>query len=142
TAAMADAASKGCYYADDATERLRRMIAERFGVTPGHVVIGNGSTEVLSAAALDWGRRGPIVCPELFFDEPLQVAQRHGARLIRVPLRPDMNIDLDAMGAAAAGNKASMVYLCNPNNPTAMLVDPEALRAFSARLPAQTALLV
>src|SRR3954463_8176342 len=74
-AAMADAASKGCYYADDATERLQRMIAERFGLTAEHVVIGNGSTEVLSAAALDWGRRGPIVCPELFFDEPLQVAE-------------------------------------------------------------------
>src|SRR5438445_10006407 len=63
-AAMADAASKGCYYADDGSERLRRMIAERFGLTRDHVVVGNGSTEVLSAAALDWGRRGPIVCPE------------------------------------------------------------------------------
>ncbi|MFL6758925.1 pyridoxal phosphate-dependent aminotransferase [Sphingomonas sp.] len=141
-AAMADAASKGCYYADEATERLRRMIAERFGVTPGQVVIGNGSTEVLSAAALDWGRRGPIVCPELFFDEPLQVAERHGARLIRVPLRPDMSVDLDAMAAAAAANKAAMIYLCNPNNPTAMLIEPDVLRAFALRLPAGTTLLV
>jgi len=59
-----------------------------------------------------------------------------------VPLRPDMNIDLDAMAAAAAANKASMVYLCNPNNPTAMMVDARALRALSAKLPAETALLV
>ncbi|MFL6720720.1 MAG: pyridoxal phosphate-dependent aminotransferase [Sphingomonas sp.] len=141
-AAMADAASKGCYYADDATDRLRAMIAERFGLTPANVVIGNGSTEVLSAAALEWGRRGAIICPDLFFDEPLRVAERHDARLIRVPLRPDMNVDLDAMAAAAAANKAAMVYLCNPNNPTAMLVDPDALRAFSAQLPAGTTLLV
>src|SRR5438270_7054000 len=140
-AAMADAASKGCYYADDASERLRRMIAERFGLTPDHVVVGNGSTEVLSAAALDWGRRGPIVCPELFFDDPLHVAERHGARLIRVPLRPDMSVDLEAMAAAAA-NKAAMVYLCNPNNPTAMLIQPDALRAFANRLPPATTLLV
>ena len=88
---MAEAASKGCYYADDATDRLRSMIAERFALSPDNVVVGNGSTEVLSAAALEWGRRGPIVCPELFFDEPLQrrgkarrpvdpraVAARHG----------------------------------------------------------------
>src|SRR5260221_7904657 len=47
--AMAEAASKGCYYADDATERLRAMVAERFGLTPAHAAIGNGSTEVLSA---------------------------------------------------------------------------------------------
>jgi len=140
--AMADAASKGCYYADDATDRLRSMIAERFALSPAHVAIGNGSTEVLSAAALEWSKRGPIVCPELFFDEPLQVALRHGAQLVRVPLKADMGVDLDAMAAAAAANKASMVYLCNPNNPTAMLVDSEALRRFSAHLPPQTTLLV
>jgi len=140
--AMADAASMGCYYADDATDRLRSMIAERFALSPAHVAIGNGSTEVLSAAALEWSKRGPIVCPELFFDEPLQVALRHGAQLVRVPLKVDMGVDLDAMAAAAAANKASMVYLCNPNNPTAMLVDSEALRRFSAHLPPQTTLLV
>ena len=82
-AAMAEAASKGCYYADDASDRLRAMIAERFGLRPENIVVGNGSTEVLSAAGLEWGRQGPIVCPELLFDDPLQVAQRHGARLIR-----------------------------------------------------------
>jgi histidinol-phosphate aminotransferase len=140
--AMAEAASKGCYYPDEATDRLRATIADRFALSPEHVAIGNGSSEVLSAAALEWGRHGAIVCPELFFDEPLRVAERHGARLIRVPLRPDMNIDLDAMAAAAAANQASMVYLCNPNNPTAMLVEPDALRALSAHLPAQTTLLV
>ena len=140
--AMAEAASKGCYYADDANDRLRAMVAERLGLTPQHAVIGNGSQEVLSAAALEWSRHGPIVIPELMFDEPLQVAKRHGAEFIRVPLRPDMGVDLDAMAAAAAASKASMVYLCNPNNPTAMLVDPQALRALSSRLPAQTTLLV
>jgi histidinol-phosphate aminotransferase len=72
----------------------------------------------------------------------LQVALRHGAQLVRVPLKPDMGIDLDAMAAAAAARKASMVYLCNPNNPTAMLIDPAALRRFSSQLPAQTTLLV
>jgi histidinol-phosphate aminotransferase len=139
---MAEAASKGCYYADDASDRLRAMVAQRCGLTPAHAAIGNGSTEVLSAAALEWSRRGPIVCAELFFDEPLQVALRHGARLVRVPLRPDMSIDLDAMAAAAAANQASMVYLCNPNNPTAMLLEPQALRSFALRLPAETTLLV
>jgi len=82
------------------------------------------------------------VCPELFFDDPLQVARRHGARLIRVPLKPDMGVDLDGMVAAAEANKAAMVWLCNPNNPTAMIVEPDTLRAFALRLPAGTTLLV
>jgi histidinol-phosphate aminotransferase len=140
--AMAEAASKGCYYADDGTERLQSMIAGRFALSTNHVVIGNGSTEVLSAAALEWSKHGPIVCPELFFEEPLQVALRHGAQLVRVPLKPDMSVDLEAMAAAAAASEASMVYLCNPNNPTAMLVDASALRQLASRLPAGTTLLV
>lgn len=140
--AMAEVASKGCYYADDANDRLRAMVAERFGLTPEHAVIGNGSQEVLSAAALEWSRHGPIVIPELMFDEPLQVAKRHGGEFIRVPLRRDMGVDLDGMAAAAAASKASMVYLCNPNNPTAMLVESDALRRLSQQLPAGTALLV
>ena len=141
-AAMAEAASKGCYYADDANDRLRAMVGERFGLSPDHVVIGNGSQEVLSAAALEWSRHGPIVIPELMFDEPLQVAKRHGAEFIPVPLRPDMGVDLDAMVAASIASKASMAYLCNPNNPTAMLVESEALRGLSQQLPATTTLLV
>jgi histidinol-phosphate aminotransferase len=140
--AMADAAAAGCYYADDATEKLRQAIARRFALTPQHVVVGNGSTEVLGAAAVDWGRRGPIVLPELGFSEPVEVAVRQGARLVRVPLRADMGIDLDAMAAAAAASRASMVYLCNPNNPTGMLIDSDSLRRLSARLPAGTTLLV
>jgi histidinol-phosphate aminotransferase len=140
--AMAETATKGCYYADDANDRLRALVAQRFGLTPDHAVIGNGSQEVLSAAALEWSRRGPIVIPELMFDEPLRVAKRHGAQFIQVPLRRDMGVDLDGMAAAATASKAAMVYLCNPNNPTAMLVDSKALRGLSARLPTGTTLLV
>lgn len=140
--AMAEVASKGCYYADEATDRLRSMIAERYALSDDHVVIGNGSMEVLSAAALAWSRRGPIVTPELFFDDPVGFAEGHGARVIRVPLAPDMNVDLDAMATAARSGNASLVYLCNPNNPTAVLIDPHALRAFAERLPAGTTLLV
>jgi len=140
--AMADAASTGCYYADDATDRLKAMIAHKFGLTSQHVVVGNGSTEILAATAVDWAKQGPIVIPELGFADPLDVAVRQGADLIRVPLRPDMGIDLDGMAAAAAAKKASMVWLCNPNNPTGMLLDSQALRALSARLPASTTLLV
>src|ERR1044072_2201664 len=107
-AAMAEAASKGCYYADDGTERLHGMSAQRFGLAAAQVVIGNGSSEPLSAAALEWGRRGPIVCPELFFDEPLKVAERHRARLVPVPARSDMIVDLAALGAVAAEHQGAL----------------------------------
>jgi histidinol-phosphate aminotransferase len=60
-AAICDAAAQGCYYADKGIERPGAMVAERFGLTPDHAVIGSGSTEGLAAAALSMnGGRRPI----------------------------------------------------------------------------------
>jgi len=140
--AMARTSSAGCYYADDAAERLHSMIAERFGFPGEQVVIGNGSTELLTAAAAALGRRGAIVCPELLYDQPVEYARAQGAQVIRVPLRPDMGVDLEAIAAAAAASKAALIYLCNPNNPTAMLMDGASLRAFIERVPQGTTVLV
>ena len=140
--AMARTASTGCYYADDAAERLHAMIAERFGLPGEQVVIGNGSTELLTAAAATLGKRGPIVCPELLYDQPVEYARAQGAQVIRVPLKPDMGVDLEAMAAAAAKSKAALIYLCNPNNPTAMLIDGGTMRAFIDRVGPGTTVLV
>lgn len=139
--AMAEAASAGCYYPDAANERLAAMIAERFRVKPEQVAIGNGSFELLSRIGLDWGAKGAIVCPELMFDEPIRQAEGRGARLVRVPLAADMGVDLAAIAAAVTPDTA-MVYLCNPNNPTGMLIEPAALRGFIRALPPQVTVLI
>jgi len=140
-AAMNDAASKGCYYADVGLDRLTAIIAERFGVTPDHVVVASGSTEVLCAAVLAWKSKGAVLCPELFWDTTALYGVRQGAELKRVPLASDMGIDLPAM-AAAMGPDVGLVHLCNPNNPTGMLLDPTALRSFIAQVSPQATVLV
>jgi histidinol-phosphate aminotransferase len=127
--AIAEWSAKGCYYADEGARRLTAMIAERFGVTPDHVAIGSGSTEILSAAGLAFAGKGAILCPELFWDTTALYAEAKGAKLKRVALKPDMDIDLDAM-AAALGPDVGMVHICNPNNPTGRLLDGDRMRAF------------
>ncbi len=139
--AMADAASAGCYYPDTANERLAAMIAERFRVKPEQVELGNGSFEILSRIGLDWGAKGAIVCPELMFEEPLRQAEARGTKLVRLPLAADMGVDLAALAAAVAPDTA-MVYLCNPNNPTGMLIEPAALRGFIRALPPHVTVLI
>jgi histidinol-phosphate aminotransferase len=131
--AMADAASAGCYYANEADGRLAAMIAERHGLTPDHVMVGNGSTEVLNCATMAFGREGGIVAPELLFEPPLGYAEKKGVAVTRVPLRPDMGMDLAAL-AAAVSPGVGLVHLCNPNNPTGLLVPGAAMRAFVAKV--------
>ena len=139
--AMADVAAQGCSYVDDIEPRLIDMIAERFGVGRDQVALGNGSYELLSAAGLAWGAKGAILCPELMFDEPLGQAARQGARIVHVSLAADMGVDLAAL-AAGARPGTSLVYLCNPNNPTGMLLDPGALRAFVRAMDPKITVLV
>ncbi|PEQ13872.1 histidinol phosphate aminotransferase [Novosphingobium sp. PC22D] len=139
--AISQCASKGCYYADKGVEKLSAMIAERHGVRKEQVVLGSGSTEILCAVALAWGRSGMIVCPDLFWDTTVLYGERQGAKSLRVPLKADMNVDLAAMDAAT-GEGVSLVHICNPNNPTGMLVDPAGMRTFAERITPKATLLV
>lgn len=139
--AIGEAASRGCYYADKGLARLTQMIAERHSVSPRQVVIGSGSTEILSAVALAWGSKGKILCPGLFWDTTVKYSEAKGAEAVRVPLAADMSIDLDAMAARLDGG-VSLVQICNPNNPTGMLLAPSALKAFAAITRGKATLLV
>jgi len=139
--AIAETARMGCYYNDRGLARLTAMIAERNGVTPAQVVIGEGSTEVLCAAALAWGRKGSILAPALFWDTTVQYAERQGITAVRVPLMADMSVDLAGM-ATALDDSVAMVHLCNPNNPTGMLIPAGDLRAFIAKVAPRATVLV
>jgi len=129
--AISKTARMGCYYADRGVGYLQDMIAERNGVSPKQVVLGSGSTEILCAIALAWGEKGAILCPDLFWDTTVNYGERQGVKSIRVPLAADMSVDLDAM-AGAMSDDVSLIQICNPNNPTGMLIDSAALRSFAA----------
>lgn len=134
SAAALDAASKasanGAYYPSwDLTRGLMQAIADSHGLSTENVTISSGSNEALCAAATGWAKHGTIVAPELTYDLHLKFAERIGAEVVRVPLDPDMGIDLARL-EAAVDNTVSMVYVCNPNNPTGMTLDGDQLRDF------------
>jgi len=136
------AGKKGAYYPDIAGKKLAAMIAERHGVTPDMIAITTGSGEALCAIALIYGQKGPIVAPRLFWDTTALYAVNLGmAEIDRVPLAADMSIDLPAMEAKVT-SETGLVQLCNPNNPTGMVLDPETLKAAVKRMSATSTVLV
>lgn len=139
--AMSQCATTGCYYAGTAFNHLVDMIAERFAVGRDQVVLASGSTEVLSAAILAYMDKGVVLAPELFWDTTVKYGVAKGAKVKSVPLAADMAIDLDGM-AAAYGPDVGMIHICNPNNPTGMVLDGDKLRAFIKQVPASTIVLV
>lgn len=139
--AVTNVSARGCYYADGGVDQLTRMIAERHDVSPGQVVLGSGSTEILSAIALAWGEQGTILAPGLFWDTTVRYGERQGTRAIRVPLGSDMQVDIPAM-SAAFDDSISLVHICNPNNPTGMVVPQSELRQLAAQVTPHATFLV
>ena len=137
------AASKGAYYTSQgATEDLKKIIADRHGVTPDHVALSTGSGEILSAIALHYGPNGPIIAPRLFWDTTALYAKNLGmAEIDRVALTPEMGIDLPAMEAKVS-SETGLVQLCNPNNPTGLVLPGDVIRPSVRRMAAKTTVVV
>ena len=139
--AIAENAKMGCYYTDRALEKLHMMIAERHSVDPKQVVVGSGSTEILCAISIAWGREGAILCPDLFWDTTVKYGERQGVKSIRVPLTSEMNVDLAGIEAGLT-DEVSLVQICNPNNPTGVLIPAADLRAFATKAAPKATVLV
>lgn len=137
------ASSKGAYYTSQgAIMDLKKMIADRWGLTPDHIALTTGSGEALSAIALIYGPKGPIVAPRLFWDTTALYAQRLGmAEITRVALTPGMEIDLPAIERAVTPS-TGLVQLCNPNNPTGLVLPAGVIKPSVKRMAAKTTVLV
>ncbi len=129
-------------YPNVETDRLRSAIADGHNVTTDHVVLGCGSTEILRVAAQAFlESRGKLVVASPTFDWFARYSQHPGTEVVRVPLTKDYSHDLDTM-LARGGASASLVYICNPNNPTGTLTRRQDLEAFVRKLPATTRVLI
>jgi len=122
-------------YPDPGATLLRRRIAERYETEPGRVAVGNGSCEILLAAAEALCEPGTeIVYAWPSFSMYPYLAALSGAREIRVPLADGYVHDLDAMLAEVTA-ATQLLVVCNPNNPTGTHIGAERIAAFCERVP-------
>jgi len=129
-------------YPDPAKSVLRRRIAERCDVSPATVAVGNGSCELLLAAAeamLEPGAEVVYAWPS--FTIYPHLAAMTGASAVTVPLDAEGRHDLEAM-AREVSHATRMVVICNPNNPTATGLPAAEIDAFLAEVPRQVAVVV
>jgi len=98
---------------------LTRIIAARHGWMAEGVLVGNGSNEVIQAAlAVTLGDGDVAVAPAPTFSLYRLLAGVMGARYIPVPLASDFRFDLDGLIAAVRRERARVLVLNSPNNPT------------------------
>jgi histidinol-phosphate aminotransferase len=107
---------------------LAEIIARRNGWVAGGVLVGNGSNEVIQAAlAVMLGEGDTVVAPAPTFSLYRLLAGVMGARYLPVPLATDFTFDMDALIAAVRRERARVLVLNSPNNPTGSAVPPGAV---------------
>ena len=119
------------------------VLSEWQGVPQESLVLGTGSTEVLQMAVQAMaGPRTPVVIAEPTFEDVPTYTAPFSFELIRVPLGPRLEHDLERMRAAAGRGRPTVVYLCNPNNPTGTLTPSADIESWIREAPESTTFLV
>ena len=148
--AMTDAFNMACRYPDEHADGLIDAVAKINDVSTDQVLLGDGSGEILKLCAVAFtGPSGPdsaagtghgkLIAADPTFEAILNHAKISGAEVVKVPLTPSFAHDLPKMAAAA---KDGLIYVCNPNNPTASITPKGQIRDFIAQVPPETMILV
>ena len=163
--AMTDAFSLAWRYPDEHADLLVETLAKINGVNSDQISLGDGSGEILKMCAsaftgpLSSGNqpsvplarptrggaltftpgRGKMIVADPTFEAILNHARVNGAEIVKVPLTKNFSHDLAKMLAAAS---EGLIYVCNPNNPTASITPRNEMREFIGKVPRGTMILV
>src|SRR5437870_12403410 len=139
--AMTDSFGLACRYPDEHNNVLIDKLAKLNGVNHDQILLGDGSGEILKLCAETFTgpQNGKLVAADPTFEAILNNASANGAEVVKVPLTSSFQHDLSKMLDSA---KAGLIYVCNPNNPTASITPKDELRDFIATTPPQTMILV
>ncbi len=138
---MGNAFDLACRYPDEQNDLLIDAVAKINGVNRDQILLGDGSGEILKLCAETFTgpKQGKLVVADPTFEAILNHATVNGAEVAKIPLAASYSHDLPKMGAAT---KEGLIYICNPNNPTASITPKNDLRDFIAKTPRQTMILV
>ena len=138
---MTDAFGLANRYPIERNDPLIDTLAKLNGVDPAQIILGDGSDEILKLCAETFtgGSVGKLVSADPVFESILSHARVNGAEVVKVPLTSSFSHDLAKMGSV---KDSGLVYICNPNNPTASITPKGEVRDFIQKTSPKTAILV
>jgi histidinol-phosphate aminotransferase len=128
-------------YPDGNAFYLKHKLAEKLNVQPEHLILGNGSNEIIEFVGHAFMQPGVdvVVSQYCFAIYPL-TAKLFGATVITVPA-VDYGHDLTGM-LEAITSATRVVFVANPNNPTGTVVSKKDLVEFASKVPANVLLVI
>ncbi|MEV7367914.1 histidinol-phosphate transaminase [Streptomyces sp. NPDC091299] len=134
TDAIARAGGTVNRYPDPGCEDLTRALARAHGIDEDRIVVGAGSVSLLQMLLQAIAEPGAeVVHAWPSFELYPVLAELAGVNSVAVPLL-DATHDLRTM-ADRITPRTRLVVVCNPNNPTGTIADPDEIARFVARVP-------
>ena len=133
--AMVDIAGSSNTYPNPVAGDLGEALADYYGVEPGNIVCGNGSSSILDAICRAYVNTGEEVmfCMPSFQIYQMFTEEMDGVSVV-LPLDKDLKFDLKAMKEKIS-DKTKLIMICNPNNPTGSFLNSHELSDFIKSLP-------
>jgi histidinol-phosphate aminotransferase len=128
--AILQALSQSNRYPIDEMDELKAQIARKEGVSVEYIHVGAGSGDILCQTGAAFGLEGGRVISAFpTFSLLMNYAELFKAKWDKVNLNTRLEHDYDAM-ASAIKDDTRLIFICNPNNPSGTLVDPQQVKAF------------
>lgn len=140
SAAMREAISGAAIdrYPDPTSQLARLALATSIGADASEVVLGNGAVDLLWTIARIWlDKETTVVIVEPTFSELRRAATLAGARVVEWRAREETSfrVSLEDIARIALRERAALLYLCAPGNPTGTPVSIADVASFARDLP-------
>jgi histidinol-phosphate aminotransferase len=126
-------------YPDREALAFRAAVAEVLGVPAGRILAGNAASELIWLTALAFVRAGDdvlVIGPT--YSEYARAAVLMGGAVTTWRAREERRFEPEPSAVAVELERRHprVMFVCNPNNPTGAVFDPDALMALAERHPA------
>lgn len=133
--AMAEAAAGANRYPAMPAAELTASLADHLSLSPEQVTVGCGSSALCLQLLQATTREGDeVIYPWRSFEAYPIFVQVVGATCVPVELTETGRLDLDAM-AAAVTERTSVIFVCNPNNPSGQTITRAEFAEFMDKIP-------
>lgn len=115
-------------YPDPGAVRLREALGEYNGISPGKIMVGNGSDEMIQLLYLTFGGRGRTVfLPVPTFSMFRIHARIAGTKVEKLPMEEGFRVPIEEILKGAEDCQADIIVLVTPNNPTGTVIPEKDL---------------
>jgi histidinol-phosphate aminotransferase len=122
--------SEGNRYTFEAIKELKEILATKEGVTADHIAIGAGSADLLAATGAAFSLEGGRILSGFpTYPTLMAYAEVFKTTWDKVNVNQELVYDYTAV-ASQLKSDTKLVFVCNPNNPTGTLVDPQKVKSF------------